>query len=297
MNAPTILAVDDDEVNLHIIQEIFADEPVEMHVASSGHGALELLGRREFSPDVLILDRMMPGLDGMAVLKKVKSSARHSLTPVVMQTAAAAPEEVEQGLRAGAYYYLTKPYSPEALRSIVRAALEHCEMRRKLASRQHEAPALMRFTASASYVFRTIDEAGEVGSSLGQFCSNTGAATLGLTELLLNAVEHGNLALSYHEKSELQRRGRWRAEIDRRAELPEFRERRVHVGFERTCSELRFVIRDEGAGFEWQRYLEFDPIRAFDPNGRGIAMARALAFASLRYEAGGSVAIASIDVT
>lgn len=295
MSFPLILAIDDDEVNLNIIEETFAGERVQMHYASSGEGALELLESEGFLADVVILDRMMPGVDGMAVLARIKQSPRLAHTPVVMQTAAAAVEEVEQGLRSGAYYYLTKPYSPEALRTIVRAALEDGRMRRQLSERSKEQLYALRFANAASFVFRTVDEAAELGALLGALCPNSAAAALGLTEILLNAVEHGNLAISYPEKSALQRQNGWRAEIERRAALPEYRDRRVHVTFERNGDALRFLVRDEGSGFDWRRYLDFDAVRAFDPNGRGIAMARAVAFNTLYYEANGSVAIASIE--
>ena len=56
------------------------------------------------------------------------------------------------------------------------------------------------------------------------------------------------------------------------------------------------VMEDCGDGFDWRRYLEFSPERAFDPNGRGIAMARQTSFASLEYLGRGNVAVATIAV-
>ncbi len=57
---------------------------------------------------------------------------------------------------------------------------------------------------------------------------------------------------------------------------------------------LTFTISDEGEGFDWRCYLEFAPERAFDPNGRGIAMARLASFASLDYRDRGNIVVATV---
>ena len=57
-----------------------------------------------------------------------------------------------------------------------------------------------------------------------------------------------------------------------------------------------FTITDQGEGFDWQKFMQFDPERAFDPNGRGIAMAKAMSFSSLCYQGKGNVVVASVAV-
>src|SRR5690349_10330014 len=115
-----VLAVDDDPINTAIIRDIFDEAPLELTFAETGERALEIMQARTQGFDLVLLDRMLPGIDGLEVLRRMRNipSAKH--TPVIMQTAAAAPEQVAQGLKAGAHYYLTKPYAPESLRSIVR---------------------------------------------------------------------------------------------------------------------------------------------------------------------------------
>jgi CheY-like chemotaxis protein len=296
MNKPVILAVDDDPINLEIIRETLSDADLELHFASSGMQAMALLTDEGRRFDTVILDRMMPGMDGLAVLEQIKASPRLAGTPVVMQTAAAGPEQVEEGLRSGAYYYLTKPYSPAALRTIVHAALETGSWRRQL-SGHPESLAPLRFATSANFVVRTLRETSELAGLLAALCPDPGPVRVGLAELLVNALEHGNLAISYAEKSRLKREERWEDEIEQRQALAQFRERRVHVTFQREPNEVRFTIRDEGQGFVWQPYLEFDPVRAYDPNGRGIALAKALSFSNLRYEGSGNVVIATVALT
>jgi hypothetical protein len=113
---------------------------------------------------------------------------------------------------------------------------------------------------------------------------------------MVNAVEHGNLGISYAEKSHLKRDDAWEAEIARRQALPEYRGKLARVSMQRTATEMVFSIRDEGAGFDWRRYLDFDPERAFDPNGRGIALARMMSFSRVEYGESGSEVVAAVKL-
>lgn len=294
MTRKIVLAVDDDPLNLEIISATLEDAAVDLRFAAGGIEALTVIEQLGSRLDLVILDRMMPVVDGMDVLRRIKSQGGWACVPVVMQTAAATPHEVEEGLRAGAYYYLTKPYSPEALKAIVLAALE--DRQRKKLLEGGERFGGLRALQRGTFSVRTLDEADALAEMLASLCPDPSAAWTGLRELLANAVEHGNLCISYAEKARLKREERWREEVDRRAELPEYASRRVEVTFEQGPRELRFIVADEGAGFAWRKYLTFDAERAFDPNGRGIALARALCFHDLHYEGSGNVAVATIDL-
>ena len=118
---------------------------------------------------------------------------------------------------------------------------------------------------------------------------------MGLLELLLNAVEHGNLGIRYEEKTQLVLEDRWKNEVERRLELPQYRERQASVTYAKNARTLTLTIRDQGAGFDWRKYLEFDTERAFDPNGRGIAMARMMGFDSMEYQGNGNQVVVKIS--
>ena len=106
---------------------------------------------------------------------------------------------------------------------------------------------------------------------------------LGLTELLVNAVEHGNLEISYDEKTELTRERALQREISRRLALPAYRDRVAAVRFERSGGRVQVEICDQGPGFDPEPYLTIDPRRVFDSHGRGIAIAKLLSFDRLEY--------------
>ncbi|MRR51245.1 MAG: response regulator [Rhodocyclaceae bacterium] len=289
-----ILAVDDEPVNLEIIAEILDSPDYTLDMAEDGAAAWQRLHSGAY--DLLILDRMMPRMDGMELLRRLKADARFNALPVIMQTAASSPDQVREGLEAGAYYYLAKPYEPRTLSAIVRSALEEIAERRS-AERQEETHRMVFGLAQrCEFAFRTLEEAQRLASFFSVLCPDPGSAGLGLTELLVNAVEHGNLGISYTEKSRLRFDDAWEAEIQRRLQLPELASRVAKVVFQRESDALVFIVTDQGAGFDWTHYLEFDPARACDPNGRGIAMARLMAFSSLEYQGCGNVAVARIQL-
>jgi anti-sigma regulatory factor (Ser/Thr protein kinase) len=115
-----------------------------------------------------------------------------------------------------------------------------------------------------------------------------------LSELLLNSIEHGNLGISYSEKSQLLIEGRLHEEIEHRLQATPWGSRRVRVSTRRADTEMSIRIQDEGDGFDPSSYLELDPARALDPNGRGIAMARMISFSRLEYQGNGNTVAATV---
>lgn len=298
MTEAHVLLVDDESLNLEILTEYFALESgFVLHTANSGEAAWEMLCATDRQFNLVLLDRMMPGLDGIGLLHRIKGNPRLTDIPVILQTAANSPDEVREGLEAGAYYYLTKPYRRDALFAIVHAALTDASNRNSLRKKLHLHINSLQFLHQGDFAIRSIAEASQLASFLAQACPNADTVVLGISELLINAVEHGNLGLSYQEKSQLKREDRWQAEIDRLSKLPANAAKQVRVHFSREAGCIRLRISDEGSGFAWQRFLELSPERACDPNGRGIALARLLSFSELRYEGSGNTVIATIPTT
>jgi CheY-like chemotaxis protein len=296
-NKTRILAVDDEALNLEILLEYFADEcALTLDTADGGEAAWALLQNPENDYKAILLDRMMPGLDGIGLLKRIKGDARLAGIPVIMQTAANSAAQIREGLEAGAYYYLTKPYRRDNLLAIVQAALIDAEARDALRLQLHSHINSLQFLKQAEFSIRTVDEASQLASFIARACPNAEMVVMGISELLINAVEHGNLGLSYAEKSSLMRDDCWRPEIDRRAALATNIEKEVKLQFQRDERSITLRVIDQGNGFDWQSFLEIEPERAFDPNGRGIALARLLSFSTLIYEGGGNTAVATISL-
>ncbi len=282
-----ILAVDDEEFYLDILDHHLAREGHDVVLAQDGAVALK---RLEENPDVdlILLDRMMPKLDGMEVLRRIKGDSRFKEIPVVMQMAAAAPDQVLQGIEAGVRYCLTKAYDSAVLIGVVNAALENAQAKRNLKNKVHGCGRLLGLMEKARFRFRTLDEAAGLASYIANCFPDPDRAVLGLHELLLNAIEHGNLGISYAEKTVLIRNGGWKEEVERRIASPEYREKFAILSFEAAQGALIVHIRDAGDGFDWKSYIDYAPGRATDPHGRGIATSRAVSFDSLEYLGSGN---------
>lgn len=289
-----ILIVDDEPFNLEIISEYFEGSGYDLCFLDGGEAAWEVLQSPAEVFQLAILDRMMPGLDGISLLRRIKGDARLAGLPVIMQTAASAPDQVREGLQAGAYYYLTKPFERDSLLSIVRAAIGDADARARLHEQLRDHGNSLQLLSEARFELRTIEEASRLAAFLAQTSPEPDSAALGLSELLINGVEHGNLGISYAEKSDLKRQERWQEEVARRSALTENLAKRVRVQFARAEGRIVIRIQDEGLGFDWQPYLDFDAERAFDPNGRGIALARLASFESLEYEGCGNAVVATL---
>jgi len=295
MTKTLVLLVDDEQLNLEILVEYFdEEEPFSLQTADSGEAAWQLLINPELDFKLILLDRMMPGLDGISLLRRIKSDPRLSGIPVIMQTAANSPDQIREGLEAGAYYYLTKPYRRDNLLAIVHAALSDAQTRRALSQQLHQHINSLQFLDRAEFSIRTVEEASQLASFIAHACPNPDAVVVGISELLVNGVEHGNLGLTYAEKCRLKQEDGWHEEVTRRASLPENFAKKVYLSYLRQADTITFRICDQGSGFSWPNYLEMDPERAFDPNGRGIALARMLSFSSITYVGNGNIAVATI---
>ena len=107
---PVVLVVDDTPDNLALMSALLTDE-YRVKVASSGEKALRIASS-DSPPDLILLDIMMPGLDGYAVCGRLKSEARTANIPVIFLTAKSDMEDEKRGLELGAVDYITKPISP-----------------------------------------------------------------------------------------------------------------------------------------------------------------------------------------
>ena len=117
--APRILVVDDDEPIAAALRRALEYEGFSVSVARDGYAALEEIGRG--TPDVVVLDLMLPGLDGLALCERLRSMCTDTL--VLMLTARDATADRVRGLDAGADDYLVKPFAYEELLARVRALL------------------------------------------------------------------------------------------------------------------------------------------------------------------------------
>ena len=115
--AHKILVVDDEPPIVRLMEFILARQGHEMIVAVNGQEALEKV--RAHRPDLVLLDIMMPRVDGYEVARTLRADPEFADIPVIMLSAKAQEEDIQKGLNVGVNEYITKPFSPEHLVHVV----------------------------------------------------------------------------------------------------------------------------------------------------------------------------------
>ncbi len=279
----TILAIDDEAHNLKIITGFLQQQNYQVLTAPSAEEGWEILQAQHEAIDCILLDRMMPGMSGIELTEKVKAEPILAPIPIVMQTAAAQKEQVAEGIAAGVYYYLTKPYDAASLVTIVSAAVDDYHMRRSMRQQVRQYQRFLSWVDQCHLTFNTLDDTRELSVWLANLFPDPERVVIGITEMLLNALEHGNLGITYEEKTALNQAGTWEEEVRRRETLPENAEKKVSIGYEKDAHTASLVITDQGKGFDWEKYLHFDPVRVTHSHGRGIALTCLTSFDEVAY--------------
>lgn len=210
-----ILVVDDNASTLDLLSRRLKRDGHEITSCEGGEDALELLGRTEF--DLVLLDLLMPGVSGIEVLRRIKSSHRMSALPVIIVSALDEIDSAVHCIEAGADDYLTKPINPVLLRARMTASLERKFLRdrdqattEKLRTEQERSEGLLlnvlprsvveRFRNGESVIADSFASATILFSDLVDFTRTTATLTPDLVLELLNeiftrfdglAVEHG----------------------------------------------------------------------------------------------------------
>lgn len=288
-----VLLVDDSKFNLKLFRRFLANQGYEIESCEDGQSAWDLLQKEPGAFSTVLLDMVMPGMDGIQVIKAMRKNSELKNIPVIFQTAN--EEELHKGIQAGADYYIKKPFKDDQLQTTFKAAVKKYEQIRELNKELQKGSEGLDLMMLGQFKFNTLDQADALAAVIAQACPNPDKIIMGISELLINAVEHGNLGITYDEKSELTMKGDWRSEVKKRLENPEYSNKVAKVSFERDSERITITIEDEGKGFDWQKYMEFDPARAFDAHGRGIATANQICFDSLEYKGKGNIVTVTVN--
>ncbi len=282
-----ILLVEDEPTYMAILSSYLSDSDFDVVEAGDGEEALKIL-EKDNQFDLVVSDKRMPKMDGIELAQRMKHDRNLKHIPLIIQTGDSSQEELRKGVQAGVFYYLAKPFDEDTLLTIVRSALsdrKRNEIFEKRISSQRNA--LGNFVRGEFHI-RHLDEAQNTAFLLGSLYPRPELAATGLYELMLNAIEHGNLGIGHMEKARLLASGGWEAEVERRLGMPENASKVVRVQFAQMPGRLEVMITDEGQGFAWQPFLEIEPSRATQGSGRGIAKANLISFDELIYQGKGN---------
>lgn len=149
---------------------------------------------------------------------------------------------------------------------------------------------------AGKFRLQTLHQAEALTTMLSLACPEPAIVALGLSELLVNAIEHGNLNITYQEKSALLESGDWDQEIERRLTDKDNIDKYVEVIFQRYDDKITLSVTDHGSGFNWKEHLTADTDNITKKHGRGIAIAIAMGFSNLKYNDKGNAVTATIEL-
>ena len=165
----SILAVDDNPTSLRLLEAMLTRNDFKVQTAVNGLEAMTALEEDYKSIDIILLDKMMPEMDGIEVCNAMKADDRFRNIPIIMQTAANHPEEISEGIAAGVFYYLTKPLVPEMLLSVVDAAGKQIRRHKQLREEMEKRKISFGLVQILKCTFKTLEEAEGMSIFLANF--------------------------------------------------------------------------------------------------------------------------------
>ncbi|MFA5593541.1 MAG: response regulator [Micavibrio sp.] len=289
-----VLIAEDDVLERHLLIEQIKPLGHEILCVENGQQAIGILEETQGDIDIILMDRIMPVMDGMSAAHHIRQHPLFSRIPIIMITGASSAKDIQEGIQAGVFYYMAKPFDEGILGSVIESASRESSYNKNLNEEIFRYQKSFQMMESCKCRFSTLEEAESLAPFLANCFPNPQRVFAGIAGLLLNAVEHGLYKIGYGKKTDLIETGTLRAEILRRQASPEYQGRHAEAVMMRKDNGVYLIVTDDGDGFQWKRYLTIEPARAKDHHGRGIAHAAALSFDKLTYNEKGNQAVAFV---
>jgi CheY-like chemotaxis protein/anti-sigma regulatory factor (Ser/Thr protein kinase) len=270
----TLLVVDDSAMDRRLVGGILDKNP-DWNVIYAVNGKEALTEIENHIPDLVLTDMQMPEMNGLQLVTAVKED--YPLIPVVLMTAQGSEEIAVQALRQGAASYVPKRRLSQDLREIVERVLSASDLDRsesRLMHRVHRHQTIFVLETDSTLVPSVVNYVQQTMTRM-RFADETDCLRVGvaLEEALLNSYYHGNLEIS-SDLRESDHNAYYELSRQRCREKP-YSDRKIHVEALLTDDECRFVVRDEGPGFDPTTLPDAtDPANLERPCGRGLLLMR-----------------------
>jgi CheY-like chemotaxis protein len=243
-----VLIVEDDPASMNYLEIILNKEGLDYRTASDGQEGLEIF--KKYRPHIVLTDINMPRMTGVEMLLAIKRIDSQAI--VIMLTAFNSEDYVIKSMRYGANNYLKKPILKENIigllrkyKSILYARSQHKQIQNFIAHHSFS----MKFNNDifqvpfiVNYLIDEIDLLFKEDETMG--------IRLGLDEIIINAIEHGNLNISYREKSKAIQNNSYEKLISDRSKLQKNKKKEVTIKYTYSDNFCEWIIEDEGEGFD-----------------------------------------------
>ena len=282
-----ILVVEDHPIYRKLILEIIEAKKFTFLEAIDGENGLEMF--RKHTPDLVICDILMPKMNGLELLKAIKKIKPN--TYVIIATAHDYEDWVIEALNLGASNYLKKPVSYKELTRVLDKYYKiekNKSISKNVMSVVKEKQLILKLKSNIQFIPLFVDYLiKETGDKIKE--SERFGFELGLNELLINSIEHGNLEISSDEKAKALENNKLLDLYDSKFKKPELAKRTITVKLNITKEIIELEITDEGRGFDWRKVS--DPLKTENRekfNGKGIFLSKYY-FDVLEYKGKGNI--------
>ncbi len=277
----TVLVVDDSAVDRTLVSGLLGSRS-QWTIESTESGEEALAQMEQGPPDVVVTDMQMPEMDGLQLVTAIRQ--RYPGVPVILMTAFGSEALAVEALEKGAASYVPKQQLAQKLVNTVEKAVSLGRVERnyeELVGSITSSEFTLSLENDAELIDPLIDVVQRLVVGIG-FCDVTEQLQIGmaLKEALLNALLHGSLELSVNQMQatlEKLRQGEVVRPVHDPRLDPAYRDRRILVAVRLSADEIRFVVRDQGPGFDVAKVPQSKDPAALEPGrGRGLAIIRNL---------------------
>jgi len=277
-----ILAIDDEPLNLALISDILELSDEDYHITSVDRGGkgLKLLQQQPNKFSIILLDLMMPEMTGMEFYKEVQNLSGLNGLIVIVQTARAGQESLEEVRQAGISYCITKPFLHDEFCYLIHSARNKVNLYRQLITDLKTAEPLPS-TENHLFKLRSKQDVFDTTLKLAQLVPADSAEKMLLVfwEALYNTFEHGLLKLGYENKNTLLKSQQYDQSIKQAiAQLPDDDACYIvvsHIIDSKSQNRTKIIFTAQSSSrtefFNYEQYKTMKTDHFLEPNGRGIA--------------------------
>lgn len=264
-----ILIVDDNIDLLDYLKDFFMIYNYDVILAETGAEGIDKF--REFMPDIVISDMRLPDKNGNIVVKEIKEIDRD--VPIIIITGYSDHQLILSAMKNGAVDLLKKPFKPNDLKYLInKIETLFRKIKVKLSASFVQWEKRHIIIKNDIHIIRSVVDF--IFSNIDYISEDVSFMKIGLQEVLINAIEHGNLDITNKEKQELLDRGDYNRILKERMQLPEYRDKFVDIKIFSTPEYLKITIQDMGKGFDPSSIPDPEnPENFLKESGKGILMA------------------------
>jgi response regulator RpfG family c-di-GMP phosphodiesterase len=253
-----------------------------IHAASNDEANKMLLTNRD--TQMIILDGNFPQKQLTDFVEFLEKDHDFSKIPVIINGASKDNADILENLKSTYHYILPHFLEPHIQTSMIKSVANDINEKKQKTKEFESIFTSMQYIENCTLKIKTLDDVTNVSDFIAKLHPNAEKVFLGISEILINSVEHGNLNIDYETKSQLISTGNWVDEINRRLTLDEHKHKQVIINISNTDTKLSCHIIDQGTGFNWKNFTANNNQNpSTTTHGRGIALASALSIDEIEY--------------